>query len=114
MQFNTADLLTFLIGFGLPLLVGLVTTKETNASLKSYLLLALSAVTSVLTQVLDATTTHTPFMLWPTVYGALGAFVVGVGAHLGLWKQSGASGALQAVGSKAPTSPVSPVEDKWA
>lgn len=101
-QFDWAQMLSFLIGTVLPLLVGLVTNWSTRPAVRAVLLLFLSAVTSVLTELLDALTNHTPFAVWPVVFTALGTFLIGVGMHFGLWKPTNTSDKLIAVGSNPP------------
>jgi hypothetical protein len=101
-QFDWAQMLSFLIGTVLPLLVGLVTNWSTRPAVRAVLLLFLSAVTSVLTELLASITNDTPFAVWPVVFAALGTFLVGVGMHFGLWKPSGAADKAIAVGSSPP------------
>lgn len=99
----TADwpfILGLIISTVLPLLVGLVTKHVTHAGVKAGLLALFSAVTGLLTELLSAITSNTPYDLGTGLLTALGAFLVGVGLHYGLWKPTGASGAAQSVGTK--------------
>jgi hypothetical protein len=96
------QVLTFVVGVVLPLLVGLVTTHVTSASTKAVLLLALSVVTSLLTQVGDAHVAGQSYDVGQGLITALAVFVEGVALHFGLWKPVGASDALQSVGSSQP------------
>lgn len=84
--------LSVIIGFVLPLLVALVTRFSTRPMVKSILLLALSGVTSFLTEWLTAMTSAAVFD-WPQVLlGTLMTFAMGVAAYFGLWSSPGSSG----------------------
>lgn len=84
----------------LPLIVGLVTTRVTHSGVKAVVLAALSAVTGLLTELGNALTAGTPYNLGTGLVFALTAFLVATGLHYGLLKPTGASGAVQSVGSK--------------
>jgi predicted membrane-bound spermidine synthase len=99
MHFDLAQVISLLVGVVLPLLTGLVTKTSTSAGFKAVLLLALSAVTAVLTDYLTALNAGTAFDLGTTLLTALGTFLVGVGMHFGIWKPTGVSIGLQRVGS---------------
>lgn len=89
------QILGLLVGVILPLLVGLVTTRVTSPGIKAVLLALLSALTGFLTEVLsDTFDLKTALITW------LGAFLVAVGVHYGLWKPTGVSIKLQQIGSK--------------
>lgn len=100
----TAQIVSLLVGVVLPLLTGLITTVNVSASTKAIILLGLSAATNVLSEFLQAITTHAGFDLGATLLATLGTFLVGVGMHFGIWKPTGAALALQRVGS--PRQPV--------
>lgn len=89
------QIIGLLVGVVLPLLVGLVTTRVTSPAVKAVVLAFLSAVTGFLTEL-----TTMEFELKNAVITWLGAFLVAVGMHFGLWKPVGASAKAQAVGSK--------------
>lgn len=92
-----------LVGVILPLLVGLVTTRVTHAATKAVLLALLSAVTGFLSELLsDHFDLKTALITW------LGAFLVAVGVHFGLWKPTGVSARLQLIGSKRGPGPQIP------
>lgn len=84
----------------LPLLVGLVTTRVTSSNAKALLLLGLSVVTSLLSNMLAAYENgNAAFNLGLALFMALTTFVFGVGMHYGLYKPSGASATVQRIGS---------------
>jgi FtsH-binding integral membrane protein len=82
----------------LPVLVGLVTTRVTNASVKSVLLLALTAANGFLVELAaphDAGySVGSAVILWGISFGT------GVLSHFGVWKPTGVSGAAQDVGTR--------------
>lgn len=94
------QLLTLLVGTILPLVVGLVTTRVTNAGLKAILLLALSAVIGLLGQLIAAHEANQDYDLGTGLVLFLGTFLIGVGTHFGLWKPTGVTGAAQDLGSR--------------
>jgi hypothetical protein len=98
----TAEQLTLLLNTAiavfLPALVGLVTTKTTNPTMRALLLLGLSIAQTLIGQILIALGTG-DFDWFTWALSAIGSFVVGVATHFGFWKPSGASDALIAVGS---------------
>lgn len=94
------QVLSFVVATVLPLLVGLVTTRVTSPGVRATLLLALSAVTGLLTELLEASTSSDSYDLGQGLLTALTVFVVGVAMHFGLWKPTGASSAAIAVGSR--------------
>lgn len=94
--FTLASLVSVLISFVLPLLVGLVTRASTSGGVKAVLLLLLSAVTAVLTQFASFEGDGFPWAT--TVLTALVGFVMAVAAHFGLWKPTGTTATVQAIG----------------
>lgn len=89
-----AQTLGLLIGTVLPLLVGLVTTRVTSPAIKAIALAGLSALTGFLTEL-----TTPSFELKSAILTWLGAFLVAVGMHYGLWKPVGATATVQDIGS---------------
>lgn len=88
----------------LPVLVGLVTTRVTHPGTKAVLLLALSTLTGLLTEVLHPVD---GFDLGTAVVLAAVSFATGVLTHFGLWKPVGVSGKAQdslVTGGSAPRS----------
>lgn len=90
----------------LPLLVGLVTKAVTNSSVKAILLAALSAITGLGTELLNAITANQPYDIGTGIVLAFTAFIVAVGIHYGIYKPTGATAAVQAVGNTSPNTVV--------
>ena len=86
--------LSALIGVVIPILVALVTKHATSPTVKSLLLLGLSAVSGFLTELLN----NANFNLEQAVFGAVLTFVVGTAALFGLWKPTGVDDKLKKVG----------------
>lgn len=91
--------LGLLSGIFLPLIVALVTTRLTASRWQAIILAALAAVDGLLTEALQSHAQNDPFNLVSSAITAVGAFAIGVGLHYGLWKPTGTSSALLAVGS---------------
>lgn len=91
LHFDWPMLLSLLAGVILPLLVGLVTTRDTNKDRKAILLAALSVITPMVAELGNALATNTPYDLGMALMTALGTFLIGVGLHYGLWKPTGVS-----------------------
>jgi hypothetical protein len=90
---DAAYWLGLVISVVLPVLVGLVTTRVTNAGVKAVLLLALSTANGFLVELAGP---HDAGYSWQTAAVlALVSFGTGVLAHFGLWKPTGVSGAAQ-------------------
>lgn len=80
---NTTQLLiNGLVGFVLPILVGLVTRWSTRSGVKAVVLLALTAVTGLLNDWLS----HPDINLALAALYAGETWVVAVATHFGLWK----------------------------
>lgn len=67
----------------IPIVVGLVTKTSTSSGVKAVLLLALSAVTSLVSGILAV---HGKTDLGPLVTATLTTFVIAVAVHYGFWK----------------------------
>lgn len=90
---DSAYWLGLVISILLPVLVGLVTTRVTNAGVKAALLLALSTLNGFL---VELTGPHDAGYSWQTAgVLALVSFATGVLSHFGFWKPTGVSGAAQ-------------------
>lgn len=94
------QVLALLVGTVSPLLVGLVTTRVVSAGRKAVLLLALTSVTGLGAELLDALRADESYDLGAGLMLALTAFLAGVGMHFGIWKPVGASQKAQDVGVK--------------
>lgn len=90
---NTAYWLGLVITFVLPLLVGVVTTHVTNASVQAVLLLLFTAGNGFLVEYTaphpDGYSITSAIVLW------LVSFVTSVAAHFGLWKPTGIARTVQ-------------------
>lgn len=87
--------LAILIQVALPLLVGLVTKLSTSSSFKAVLLLALTAVTQVLTAWYKATGAGEVFDWRTVLLNVVVWFGISVATHYGLWRPTGATAAAQ-------------------
>ncbi|MBW9118896.1 hypothetical protein JNB63_02190 [Microbacterium trichothecenolyticum] len=90
-----------LVSTGLPLLVGLVTKTVTHPGIKAVLLAALAAATGLLSELGAALTSGSTYDLGIGLLTALGAFLVAVGLHFGLYKPTGVAAAAQRAGVKS-------------
>lgn len=84
-----------------PLLVGLVTTRDTNPGRKAVLLAALSVLIPLASELANALLTETRYDLGAALFVALTGFLVAVGVHYGFWKPTGVSGKAQDLGSNS-------------
>jgi hypothetical protein len=84
----------------LPLLVGLVTTRETNPGRRAVLLALLSVVISLVTEVASALQQGVVYNLGTALVAAVVTFTIAVGTHYGLWQHTNLPGKLQDVGAK--------------
>lgn len=91
--------ISVLVGTVLPLLVGLVTTRVTHSGVKAILLAALSLVTALLTELGAAWSRGEAYDIGQGLLIALPTFLVAVGMHYGMWKATGASDAVQRIGT---------------
>ena len=88
------------------MLVGLVSTKVTASGTKSILLLALSTITSLLSELLAAYQSGAmDFAFGTALLTALTTFVLGVGVHYGFLKPTGVTNKLLETGRKAEPTP---------
>ncbi|MUG03533.1 hypothetical protein ECC01_21315 [Bacillus tequilensis] len=95
---DPALVIQLLISTVLPLLVGLVTTRVTDSSVKAWLLAGLSLVTSLVVELGDHLATGTTYDIGQGLLLALPTFLIAVGLHYGIYKPTGTSEALQRVG----------------
>lgn len=92
-NFQLHLLLTLLASTVFPLLVGLVTTRETDPGRKAVYLAALSVLAPLVSETAHALATGTAFDLGQALFAAISGFLVAVGLHYGLWKPTGVTGA---------------------
>lgn len=83
----------------MPILVGLVTTRTTSSSAKSWLLAGLTLVTSIITGIGNAIAENVAFDLGQALLLAIPAFAISVSTYYGLWKPTGVAQAAQDVGT---------------
>lgn len=105
MMFATFPLslvLSVVVALVIPLVVGLVTTRVTSSATKGILLTALSVVTGVLTEAANALASGEPYDWGVGVLNALLALGVAQTSYSALWKPTGATTALQEVGTPTP------------
>lgn len=91
-------LLGLLSGVVMPVLVGVVTARVTNSSLKAVLLAALAFGTQLAIELGEALSSGAPYDLGLALVSGLGTFIVAVAIHFGFWKPAGVSAAVQSVG----------------
>lgn len=99
--FQLAQVLTLLISIVFPVLVGLVTTIRTSSTVKALLLATIALASGLISQWLVALNGNYDFDLFSALITGLGAWVVAVATHFGLWKPTGVSAAVQAIGAKS-------------
>lgn len=99
------DLITvinWVIAFGLPLVVGLITTRLTESLTKVLWLAGLNVLNSGLGELVRSLQEGTSWSLGNFLFTLLGALAIAYGAYSNVWKPSGAAAKVQAVGdSKA-------------
>lgn len=108
-NFNGVMLLQLTLAVFLPVLVGLVTKWSTDPGKKAVLLLLLSVITSMLTELLESVAEGTAYDLGQGIYLAIVTFVIGVATHYGLWKPTNVTAAAQSVLVKDPPAIAPPV-----
>lgn len=94
------QLVTLVVTVVLPVLVGLVTTRETNSARKTVYLAVLAAVTGFGSELLAALSNGTTYDVAAGLFTAVTSLVVAIALHYGVWKPTGVSRAAQDVGGK--------------
>lgn len=84
--------LTFITGTAVPLLVALVTTRETSPTRKALVLIGLSFIGSVLNEILDATIAGEPYDLGSGLFRWGTIAVVAIASYFGVWSRPNAAG----------------------
>lgn len=95
---DPATVVQILVAIVLPVLVGLVTTRVTSGAVKAWLLAGLSLTTSLLVELGRAIAQGVTYDLGVALLAAIPAFVVSVATHYGLWRPTGVTDKVQAVG----------------
>lgn len=93
-SFDTAAVLTYLVGTALPLLVAYFTKATMSEGVKGLVLLVLAGVSSVLSQWLESLKAHVHFAWQTVVVTAIITFLVGAVTH-GYWRASDLYGRVQ-------------------
>lgn len=89
---TTSQLVSAAVGTLLPIVVALITARVADGATKALTLLALAALSGVLTELGDALAAGTPWEWQQSVYAAVLAYVVAVASHFGLWKPAAVTG----------------------
>lgn len=97
---DVPQLLNLLLAVVFPVLVGLVTTRVTSSTLKAVLLATISLGSGLVSALLAAVLAGVPFDIVAAVLTGLAAWIIALATHLGFWKPTGVSDAVQAVGAK--------------
>jgi hypothetical protein len=93
---DLVGLLALLVQVVLPLVVGLVTSMRTHPGAKALLLLALTALTQLLTLWYQNASHHLDFAWKVVLFNIVIGFVISVGSHFGFWRPAGVSARAQA------------------
>lgn len=86
-------------GVVLPLLVGLVTNRQTDPGKRAILLAVLAVAAQLVAELIKALESGTPYNLGLGLLLGLVTFLIAVGTHYGLLKPTGASDKVIDVGS---------------
>lgn len=90
--FITAQVASILLGFGLPLLVAVVTKIKAARAIKAACLLALSIITGLVTTSVGSD--GGAVISSTALISAIIAWVTGMASYYGLWKPSGVAGSV--------------------
>lgn len=89
---STAAVISFIISAIIPLATGLVARQTWSRDVKGIITLVLAALTSFLTQLVQALSDHVHFDWKTVVLTCVGNLVIALGTYFGWWK----SGVVQA------------------
>lgn len=95
------QVLNLLLAVVFPVLVGLVTTKVTSSSLKAVLLATISLGSGLISALLASMLAHTAFDFVGALLTGLGAWVVAIATHFGIWRPTGVTEKVQAIGGRS-------------
>ena len=93
------QVLIFVGGTVMPVLVGLVTKRSTRPGTRAILLALLAVLAQLLAEVIRALETGMPYNLGQGLLLGLGTFVVAVSVHYGVLKPTGVSEAAVSAGT---------------
>lgn len=84
--------LTFIVGFVIPVLVGIITSKVTSPARKAVALALLSFFASIITEIVNALASQQAYNVGDGLlkFGAI--FVVAVASYFGVWSRPTSSG----------------------
>lgn len=89
LTFNTpAGIISFLIGFVIPLVTALVAKPRWSRATKGIITLVLSAITSFLSQWLQSLNSHDPFNWKAVALTGIVTLFIAIGTYFGWWKGS--------------------------
>lgn len=94
---DPATVIQLVLTVVMPIAVGLVTTRTTSSSAKTWLLAGLTLVTSFVTQLGGAIAGNVPFDAGVALLSVIPAFAISVAMYYGLWKPTGVGKAAQDV-----------------
>lgn len=97
---QTTIVLNWLLSAGFPLLVGLVTTKETNPLSKALLLAGISVASGFVSQLVAALVKDLPFNVWDALLTGAVAWLLAVTSHKELWTRTNLIDLVQSIGIK--------------
>lgn len=86
-------------GVVLPLLVGLVTNRQTDPGKRAILLAVLAVAAQLITELVRALESGEAYNIGTGLLLGLGTFLVAVGTHYGFWKPQGVSAKVIEVGN---------------
>lgn len=89
------------LAVGLPVLVGLVTTRVTASRTKAILLAVLALVTSLLAEALRAWQAGEAYDVGIGLLAAIPTLVIAIATQYGIWKPTGVTDAVQSLGRHA-------------
>lgn len=98
LAFSTGGIVSLLVAWVLPIVVGYFTKASLNSGLKAAILAALSGITAVLSQWLTAINDNQHFAWQAAVLTAFGTWVVAEATYFKIWKPTGLSDIVQAAG----------------
>lgn len=96
---DVPQLLNLLLAVVFPLLVGLVTKQVTSSTAKALLLATISLASGFISALLASLLAGVPFDVVNALLTGGAAYLIAIGTHFGLWRPTGATAAVQAVGS---------------